>query len=496
MKMRPAIIIGSGVAGLAAATRLSVAGFSVTVYEKNSYPGGKLSFFERQGYQFDAGPSLFTQPENIEELFKFAGEDITGFFTYKKLDSACEYFFENGKKVTAFTDAELFAAEIAEKTSQPAAAVTQYLLSAKKLYNTIGGIFLNYSLHKYSTWLHPRTLKALNALKPGYLFKTLHRYNSNIFSSPEVTQLFNRYATYNGSNPYAAPAMLSVIPHLEQNEGAFYPQGGMSSITNALYKLAIKKGVQFKLNTPVQRLIHHEGKVKGIVTGGRNFFADTIISNGDIYFTYEKLLGHSLKAKKILKQERSSSALIFYWGINKKFPALQLHNIFFSKNYREEFDHIFLKKSLYADPTVYVNITSKMEPCHATPGGENWFVMINVPANTGQDWPQVIQVAKKNILDKMERMLGETIEPFIETENILDPLQIEEKTGSYRGSLYGSSSNSKMAAFFRPANFTNYIKNLYFCGGSVHPGGGIPLCFKSAKIATELIIRDFKMQRN
>ena len=494
MKSSSVIIIGSGIAGMAAAIRLSVQGFKVTVYEKNNYPGGKLSAFNKEGYQFDAGPSLFTQPQNIEEIFELAGENIAEYFTYRKLEIACRYFYENGKEINAFTDAELFADEMSQKAGESTLAVKNYLLSSQKLYDKIGTIFLNYSLHKRSTWLHPRIFKAIGAAKFSYLFKTLHQYNSHKFSSPEAKQLFNRYATYNGSNPYKAPAMLSLIPHLEQNEGTYYPEGGMISITNALYKLAIKKGVTFHFNNPVKRIINLDGKIKGIVTNEGNVFADIVISNGDIFFTYKNLLGHFPKAKKILKQERSSSALIFYWGVKTVLPQLQLHNIFFSTNYQQEFDHIFKKKSLYHDPTVYVNITSTIEPSHAKPGGSNWFVMINIAANTSQDWEVVKQTARQNIIEKLNRLLQIDIEPLIETEEILDPTGIEEKTGSYMGSLYGTSSNSKMAAFFRPANFTSYIKNLYFCGGSVHPGGGIPLCFKSAKIATNLILKDFKKQ--
>ena len=286
--------------------------------------------------------------------------------------------------------------------------------------------------------------------------------------------------------------MLSLIPHLEQGEGAYYPVGGMISITNALHKLAEKKGVTFYFNTPVNKIIHHEGKTLGIVAGEKNIYADVVISNADVYFTYKNLLSHQPKAKKVLKQERSSSALIFYWGIKKEFSSLQLHNIFFSKDYKAEFEHIFNKKDLCSDPTVYINITSKMEEGHASTGKENWFVMINVPANSGQDWEILKQQAKKNITEKLNRMLNVDIESLIETEEILDPVLIEERTGSYMGSLYGTSSNSRMAAFFRHPNFTNYTKNLYFCGGSVHPGGGIPLCFKSAKIATDIIQKDFK----
>lgn len=491
-----AIVIGSGIAGLAVATRLSVQGYRVTVYEANDYPGGKLSAFSDGGYHFDAGPSLFTQPENVEDLFKMAGEPIEAYFSYEPVDVACNYFFENGKRVKAYTDKSAFAGELAEQLGETATAVPEYLDRAEKLYNSTGTVFLNHSLHRKSTWLHPRILKALKTVRLPYLTGTLDQYNRSRFRSPEAVQLFNRYATYNGSNPFKAPGMLSLIPHLEQNTGTFYPRGGMISITNALYKLALKKGVTFHFGTRVERIIHHETSVKGVVVNGKNQDADIVVSNADIYFTYKHLLKHEPKARKVLKQERSSSALIFYWGINRSFPALGLHNILFSKNYKEEFDHLFNRKTLYNDPTIYINITSKHEPAHAPSGAENWFVMVNAPANYGQSWDEIAINARAYVIEKINRILNTDIEKAIAVEHKLDPVLIEERTGSYMGSLYGTSSNSKLAAFLRPANDTSYIRGLYFCGGTVHPGGGIPLCLKSAQIAADLIHTDNRTKKH
>ena len=484
---KKAIIIGSGIAGIATAIRLTAQGYAVTVYEKNNYPGGKLTAFKKDGFHFDAGPSLFTQPKNIEELFELAGQPIADYFKYQPVDIACKYFYENGKIVDAFTNGENFAKELQEKLGEPIANTTAYLNNSKKVYNNIGNIFLNHSLHKRKTWLHKRIFKALATVKRSYLFKTLNKYNSTTLKSTEAIQLFNRYATYNGSNPYQAPGMLSLIPHLEYNEGVFYPQGGMISITNALYNLAIKKGVAFYFNSTVQKIIHNEGKAKGIVVNNENVEANIIVSNMDVYLTHKFLLNNQDKAKKILKQERSSSAIVFYWGIKKQLPQLQLHNIFFSNNYASEFDCLFKKKILYNDPTVYVNITSKMENSQAPSGKENWFVMINAPANVGQDWEKLKQQARITIIEKLNRILQIDIASLIEVEEILDPVLMEERTTSYQGSLYGTSSNSKLAAFLRHPNFTSDVKNLYFCGGSVHPGGGIPLCLKSAQIVSELI---------
>jgi phytoene desaturase len=321
----------------------------------------------------------------------------------------------------------------------------------------------------------------------------MHAMNARHFTNAKTVQLFDRYATYNGSNPYKAPGMLSLIPHLEHNEGVYYPNGGMISIAKALYQLALKKGVIFYFDSPVERIIQHERKVKGVVVGGENVEADLVISNLDVYFTYCHLLQNENKAHTILKQERSSSALIFYWGIKKEFPQLDLHNIFFTKNYREEFDHLFRSKKMYHDPTIYINITAKCEPGLQSPEGtENWFVMVNVPANVGQDWVSYGAAYKKVIINKLNRILQADIEPLIETEEIMDPVLIESKTGSFMGSLYGTSSNTRMAAFLRHPNFSKTINGLYFVGGSVHPGGGIPLCLRSAKIMSEMVADDLK----
>jgi phytoene desaturase len=489
---KSAIIIGAGVAGLATAIRLAVQGYNVKVFEKNSYPGGKLSDFSKNGFHFDAGPSLFTQPQNIEELFALANEPIEEYLQYQRLSVACNYFYEDGTTIRAHSDVDAFATELHDKVGEDPSKVIEYLKQARKLYNNIGELFLNASLHKRKMLFRSSIMKALATTKFRYLFGSLHKLNRKYFKSPATVQLFDRFATYNGSNPYKAPGMLSLIPHLEHNEGTFYPKGGMISITNALYKLATKLGVSFQFDAQVDRIINHEHVARGIVVGGENIYGDLVVSNIDVYFTYKNLLRNHVKARKVLKQERSSSAIIFYWGMKKTFPQLDLHNIFFSGNYQKEFDHLFTLKSITNDPTVYINITSKMEAIHAPADSENWFVMINAPSNVGQDWEQFKQVARQVIIAKLSRMLGQDIEPYIATEETLNPVKIESETASFMGSLYGTSSNSKMAAFLRHPNFSSTISGLYFAGGSVHPGGGIPLCLKSAAIVSKIIEADKK----
>ncbi|MFT6167596.1 MAG: phytoene dehydrogenase-like protein, partial [Vicingaceae bacterium] len=217
--------------------------------------------------------------------------------------------------------------------------------------------------------------------------------------------------------------------------------------------------------------------------------ADIVVSGIDAFYTYTSLLPKLKAPKKTLNQEKSSSAIIFYWGVKKSFPQLDLHNIFFSENYKQEFDAIFNQKKLAADSTIYLNISSKADKNDAPSGCENWFVMINVPTNNGQNWDQLVSEAKQRIITKLNRNLKVDLKNLIETEEVLDPVKIELKTSSHQGSLYGSASNSKFSAFLRHPNFSNQLNGLYFCGGSVHPGGGIPLCLKSGQIVADLITK-------
>ncbi len=317
----------------------------------------------------------------------------------------------------------------------------------------------------------------------------MHNANNSFFKDERIVQFYDRFATYNGSNPYQAPATLNVILHIEQHFGAYFPAGGMYSIVTGLVKLAEELGVKFHYNSPVEEIVLQGKQAAGIKVKGELLQGDIVISNMDVWFTYHKLLKAypKLYPKKILAQERSSSALIFYWGINKQFPQLDLHNIFFSADYEQEFNHIWEQKDIYHDPTVYINISSKFKADDAPAGCENWFVMINVPSDTGQDWDILIAHARENILNKLSKNLGEDISKLIISESILDPRGIESRTSSYQGSIYGTSSNNRFAAFLRHANKSSKISNLYFCGGSVHPGGGIPLCLLSAKIVSEWV---------
>lgn len=479
-------IIGAGIAGLATAVRLAIRGESVTVFEKNNHTGGKLSAFQLEDYRFDRGPSLFTMPQYIDELFQLAGKNPKDYFQYQRLPNICNYFWEDGTRLQASANKEEFAKEVEQILGVPAKKVLRSLEDSASKYDLTGRIFLEKSLHRWKTWWDKKVIKALMKIPQFDLFTTMNRVNQRMVNDPKMTQLLNRYATYNGSNPYKAPGLLTIIPHLEYEIGAFYPQGGMISITQAVTQLAKDLGVTFKMNSNVEKILLEGNVISGLQVNGENYAFDQVISNMDVFFTYEKLLPKKWHPKVFLNQEKSTSALIFYWGIRHQFEELDLHNIFFSEDYEQEFA-LLQGGKVSDDPTVYINISSKYSPEDAPTGSENWFTMINVPYNQGQNWDEIIERSRQNILAKVGKILNIDLSTLIAAEEVLQPLTIESLTGSHLGALYGTSSNNKLAAFLRHPNFSSKIKNLYFCGGSAHPGGGIPLCLQSAKIVEDLI---------
>lgn len=480
-------VIGAGVAGLSAAIRLQSAGHEVAVFEANAYPGGKLSEFRLGDYRFDAGPSLFTMPQYVEELFALAGKKMEGRFAYEKLPVVCKYFWEDGTSVSAYADLERYKTEVQEKLGVAPERLERALKDSALKYEATGDIFMRKSLHRWQTWLSKDVLKAILKIPKLDIFSSMHKVNQRNLQHPKLVQLFNRFATYNGSSPYQASGILNIIPHLEHGFGAFFPKGGMYQITQSLYDLAQEIGVRFHFEQPVEQILLKGKQARGIKVQGRELDFERVVCNMDVFFAYDKLLPQAPKPKRILMQPKSSSALIFYWGIRRSFPELDLHNILFAEDYEAEFKALFESKTLHPDPTVYINITKKYAADDAPEGCENWFTMINVPHIAGQDWDALVKEARQLMLNKIERTLGVSIAPLIVQEDLLEPRSIESRTHSHLGSLYGTSSNNRYAAFLRHPNASKRLKNLYFCGGSVHPGGGIPLALSSGKIVADLM---------
>ena len=481
-----AAVIGSGIGGMASAIRLALKGYETHLYEKNGEVGGKIGELRVNGCRFDTGPSLFTLPELVDELFTLAGENPLDHFSYISLDSSCRYFWDDGTLLNAWTDRYRFAAEAEKVTGEPAENVIRFLDECAELYALTAGIFIFSPFYQLDNFRKPESLNVARNFRKLNAFSTMHGVISRHFRNDKLIQLFDRYATYNGSSPYRAPGTLNVIAHLEHNRGAFFPESGMREIVTALEGLAVRCGVTVHTGEEVLSVVREGKEVRGVETATGVMPASVVVTDVDVIPFYRKLMNEDEQARKQERQERSTSALIFYWAMNRRFEELDLHNIFFSSDYPAEF-RALRRGVVTTDPTVYLFASSRAVPSDAPEGMDNWFVMINVPYDRGQDWSSVAGEARENIIKKLSNRLGYNIKNEIGAERVLDPPLIEKLTDSSGGALYGSSSNSRFAAFRRHPNVRGKFENLWFVGGSVHPGGGIPLCLASAKIACDMI---------
>lgn len=491
MAARRVAVIGAGLGGLAAAVRLASKGHEVRLFERRAIPGGKASTLDVGGYRFDTGPSLFTMRPVFDELFETAGERLDDHLELVPLDPICTYYYPDGRSLLAWADPERLAAEIGERTDDDPGAVRAHLDHSRKIYESAGELFLRNSLSTPSTFLKPEVIRAL--LRPWRIdgLRTMNAAHRSRFRDPHTIQLFDRYATYNGSDPFRAPATLDIISYVEHCLGCYAVRGGIYRIVEAIAGIAVRLGVEIRYGAPVEQIVVRGGRVRGVVAAGREEAFDAVVSDVDAPVLHALLSGEAgRRAARRPRAEPSSSAVVFLWGMEQPLLGLETHSVFFSRDYRREFRDIFERGLPPEDPTVYLYLSSRLSPADAPPGGEGWFLLVNAPPNRGQEWPRHIARLRRAVLERLERSLGRPIAPAIRCERVLTPADLEESTGSRYGSLYGAASNGPLAAFRRQPNRVRGVGGLYACGGSTHPGGGMPLVLLSAKIATDLLERD------
>lgn len=491
-----AIIIGSGIGGLTAASYLRQAGFSVDVYESQSACGGKAQSLTAKGYRFDTGPSVFTMQDEFSHIFSELGESIQEHLSLLPLDPMFSYWWQDGSRADISPGAAGLHA-LGKQLGIARQSIEAYIQSCEKIYRTTHTLFLRHSLHNPQTYLHRDFWRALPGLPAIQAMKTMHDLNAGFFTDPRMQQFADRYATYNGSSPYLTPATMNIISYVENIQGAMTLKGGTYALPKALEAIARKKGVRFHYNTPVDSILFESSgrrtsRVVGVMAEGNKRAADIVVSNVDVETTYTKLLQapDDPMLKKYLKHKPSSSVIVWYLGVGKQFSHLALNNIFFSRDYRTEFDQIFNRNQVPDDPTLYINITSKACPEDAPDYGENWFVLVNTPPHDGRNWEADAQLVYQRIIERMSRVLNCNIADYIEYAEVLTPLDIQTRTASRQGSIYGISSNTRTAAFARHPNRSKQYSGLYLCGGSTHPGGGMPMVSLSGRIAARLAIGD------
>ena len=485
--MPKVIVIGAGLGGLSAACRLAQNGHEVHVYERNDSFGGKVNQIKADGFTFDTGASLVTMKHVFEDLFESCGKDINEYsWTFERLDPICRYFWKDGTEFDAAASVEKTKLNIAEISSKDADGFEEYLASSRQKYEISERTFLAKSLNELPSLLRPSYLPDL--LKISTL-SNLDKFNSKHFESPKMRQLFNRFATYNGSSPYKTPATFALIPWVEFGLGAWYPKGGIYEIPKAIKSLADNLGVAFHFGESVNKIVVEGAVTKGIETSNGFVEADIVVSNADAISAYRDLIPESERRiyneKKLSKIEPSCSGFVLLLGTNKKFESIAHHNIYFSDDYPSEFEGIFETGELPSDPTIYVCATSRTDATQAPEGGENFFVLINAP------YTRVKSLDYENygefIVDELEKRGLSGLRESLVFKKMITPEDFEEKYRANRGSIYGVSSNGIMSAFMRVPNMAKDIKGLYFVGGTTHPGGGMPLVLLGGKMVADLI---------
>ncbi|TYP95138.1 phytoene desaturase [Fodinibius salinus] len=485
-------IIGAGLGGLATACLLGKQGHTVTVLEKNSTPGGKINEIHAQDFRFDIGPSLLTMPFILERLFNQCDADMDDFLDIQTTDPICRYFYPQGVKFDCYRDTSLNIAQVQDFAPDDVQSYKEFLSYSEQIYEHTKDAFLFNPLYELSDLL---SLNPIDFFKID-AFNTVAESIDQKFKSPELRKFFKRFTTYNGSSPFQAPATLNIIPYVELTMGGYYINGGMYALVEALIELANKFDVQLKYNVDISHITTQNDSVRELVdTSGHRYPADLVVSNADAYETYRHLLDEdelsSRKKNKMDTLEPSCSGFVLLLGTDKQYNGLTHHNIFFSQDYRQEFQDIFDQKVMPDDPTIYIANTSQTNPDHAPDGGSNLFVLVNAPYLTDNyrwDNQQTQQYQDHIIRTLQERGLTD-LEDHIVYSQTITPRDFYKMYRSNSGSIYGTSSNSKFAAFMRPRNKSRAIDGLYLVGGSTHPGGGIPLVTLSAFHAVNLIDR-------
>ncbi len=491
--MTKAIIIGGGVGGLSAAIELASRGVEIDLIDPNSELGGKIHQTNFNGQFVDSGPTVLTMKWVFESLFNKASVNLEDEIKITKLDTIASHFWAKNQKLDLFSDRFKSAKAIENfSNKEEADRFLSFCNLSSKVFQTLEPGFINGQRPKITQSAELLGLPGIKLLSSIGPFRSFWHSLAKQFKDPRLQQLFARYSTYVGSSPWSAPATLMLIPHVEMS-GVWTINGGMIELTRAMMRLCKKLGVRIHKNY-CEEILTYKGHVSGVrLEDGSSFLAENIIFNGDINAIANGLLGFKVKkaSKKINSSKRSLSALT--WVVESQTDGLKLsrHNVFFNKNYQEEFTDIFKKQQLPVRPTVYlcaqdrerVDFSVKDRP-------ERLFILVNAPA-VG-DNSKITEMEYKKCQSSVVSLLnkcGLSIEVPPKFWIQKTPVDFHHRYPSTGGSLYGSKTHGWLTPFQRQASRSK-IPGLYLSGGSIHPGPGIPMATISGRLAAEALMED------
>ena len=483
-------VIGAGIGGLCVAARLAKAGHNVTIFEASHRTGGKCRTEWIGRYAFDTGPSLLTLPAVYRDFFQRTGDVMGRVLDLQEVNPSFDYRFHDGTSVKfSNLSRKKTLASIENSLGADAAAEwDRIMLQSEAMWDVSREPFIESELRSPVTLLkRPRLVRDLKTISP---WKSLRGLN---IDNPYLSKIMDRYATYSGSDPRYAPAVLSTIAFVEEAFGAWHIKGGIGTLSEKITERCEKLGVDIQLNSYVQEISQAAGRVTGLVVNGNKQSFDRVVANADAQFVYDTLLAPTNKVvkvrKKLAKQEPSLAGFSLLLGLKpSQTEPLEHHTILFPENYDLEFESIFTRKKPVEKPTIY--ICAPRDPLMVKDKGhEAWFVLVNAPrhghSGNGFDWSDsnFNKQYANSIIDQIESS-GIPIRDRLE---IRTPLDLQNSVNAPGGSIYGTSSNGARSAFARAKN-RSPIKGLYLVGGSAHPGGGLPLVGLSAEIVANAIL--------
>ncbi len=491
-------VIGAGIGGLSVAARLAKAGHTVEIYEASDRSGGKCRTEWFGDYGFDTGPSLLTIPAVYRDLFLKTGKRLEHTLDVKPVDPAFTYKFSDGQQVTfANLSNPKTYLEIEKSFGKDAASQWRELMDrADAMWEVSREPFVESELK--SIWSLIKRKNFLRDLRIIAPFSSLRALSKKYKLHPNLAMIVDRYATYTGSDPRRAPAVLLTIAYVEAAFGAWHITGGIGNLSKALEQRCLELGVSIHLKSKVAKInVVNEGATGLTLESGQIINADLVVANADAELVYNQLVDASVKSakqerSKLKRASKSLSGFSLLLGLdNTKGQAVDLshHNIFFPKDYDAEFDQIFDQKVAVSDPTIY--ICAPKDPTMVKGANkESWFVLVNAPRHepeNGMDWRKGGAEYAQMLIKKLDS-LGLNVSSRLDLLEFRTPLDLQNYALAPGGSIYGTSSNSASSAFLRASNRSN-VKNLYCVGGSSHPGGGLPLVGISAEIVAQMIGR-------
>lgn len=470
------IIIGAGLGGMASAIILAARGYSVRIYEKNSHAGGKLNFLEKDGFRFDLGPSILSMPYIVQDLFSLAGKRFEDYVSIVKIDTHWRNFFENGTIIDLVDDYD--------KQKQVFKTISPFLPEQFRL-------FLNYSQNQFQSidkmYFRSGADTVFDVLKHIHFgkilstdgFGSMRKGINDHFKNPFIRDIFSYFAKYIGSSPYNAPGFLNLLPWIQYRYGVWYIKNGMFNLSNGMVRLLKELNVELHLNTQVNRILVSGDRVTGVrLYNGTEIPAEIIVSNMEVIPAYETLLHIPAKQiSRLARFEPSCSGLVVHLGLDKVYHKLAHHNFFYSANLKENFNAIYNEYRLPDDPTIYVVAPVRTDPTLAPEGCDILKLLPHIPhindihRYTRSDY----EVFKDRLIDKLERMGIDDLRKHIYTEDVMTPMDIKEKYNSYKGSIYGVVSDIGKNYGFKAPKQSHLYSNLFFAGGSVNPGSGMPM---------------------